>query len=84
MNPLVPLRPRVPPRVAPRCAGEVGREHSHGFTLIELMIAIIVLAVFLGMAAPTFTDVIRNRRLTSQINQLVYRWHSRGARPSSG
>jgi type IV fimbrial biogenesis protein FimT len=61
-----------PPRVECQFPGGAGPEHPRGFTLLELMVAIVVLAVLLGVAAPTFTDVMRNRRLTSQINQLVY------------
>jgi type IV fimbrial biogenesis protein FimT len=36
-----------------------------GFTLIELMFTIIVLAVLLGLAVPNFRDFLRNSRLTT-------------------
>lgn len=42
-----------------------------GFTLVELMITIAVLAVILAIATPSFTTVINNNRLTAQTNDLV-------------
>jgi type IV fimbrial biogenesis protein FimT len=46
------------------------RSHS-GFTLLELMIAITVLAILLGLAIPSFTGVIRQNRVATQSNELV-------------
>jgi type IV fimbrial biogenesis protein FimT len=42
-----------------------------GFTLIELMFTIVVLAVLLGLAAPNFRDFLRNSRLTTAANELL-------------
>lgn len=42
-----------------------------GFTLIELMVAIAILAILLGLAAPDLRSFIINIRLTAQINELV-------------
>lgn len=42
-----------------------------GFTLIELMFTILVLAVLLGLAAPNFRDFLRNSRLTTAANELL-------------
>ncbi len=42
-----------------------------GFTLIELMFTIIVLAVLLGIGVPNFRDFIRNSRMSSAANDLV-------------
>ncbi|MDH5190313.1 MAG: GspH/FimT family pseudopilin [Gammaproteobacteria bacterium] len=44
---------------------------NKGFTLIELMVSLAVMAIFLTMAIPAFTDVIKNNRLVSQTNSLV-------------
>ncbi|MGQ0658291.1 MAG: GspH/FimT family pseudopilin [Chromatiales bacterium] len=42
-----------------------------GFTIIELMITILVLAILLGLAVPNMRDFILRNRLTSQTNALV-------------
>lgn len=42
-----------------------------GFTLIELMVAIAVLAITLAMAVPSFTGLINGNRLVAQSNELV-------------
>ncbi len=36
--------------------------HQNGFTLIELMVSLFVLAIILGIAIPSFNDQIRNNR----------------------
>lgn len=41
-----------------------------GFTLIELMITLAVAAILLGLTAPSFNDLIKDSRLTTQINGL--------------
>lgn len=42
-----------------------------GFTLLELMIAITVLGVLLGIGVPAFNETIRNNRATAQTNDFV-------------
>lgn len=42
-----------------------------GFTLVELMFTIVVLAVLLGIGLPNFRDFVRNSRLTSAANDLI-------------
>lgn len=42
-----------------------------GFTLIELMMVLAVLAVLLGIAAPSFDNIALSSRLTSSANDLV-------------
>lgn len=44
---------------------------SRGFTLIELMVAIMVLAILLGVAVPSFRDAALSSRLTAYANDLV-------------
>lgn len=42
-----------------------------GFTLIELMVTVLVLAVLLGIGVPNFRDFVRNSRLTAAANDLL-------------
>jgi type IV fimbrial biogenesis protein FimT len=47
------------------------KRHSRGFTLIELMVAITVVAILLGLGVPAFRDFTRNNRVTAAQNDLV-------------
>lgn len=51
-----------PPLPAPRAAG---------FTLIELMVTIAVLAIVVAMAVPSFQSLTNSSRLTSTANELM-------------
>jgi type IV fimbrial biogenesis protein FimT len=42
-----------------------------GFTLIELMIAVAILAILVGIAAPNFREAVLNARMTAQANDLM-------------
>ncbi|MBS3746302.1 MAG: GspH/FimT family pseudopilin [Wenzhouxiangellaceae bacterium] len=42
-----------------------------GFTLIELMVGIAVLAILLTVAVPSLQKIIRDNRVTAQANELV-------------
>jgi type IV fimbrial biogenesis protein FimT len=42
-----------------------------GFTIIELMIVTVVLAILLGLAVPNMRTLILNNRLTTQANNLL-------------
>lgn len=44
---------------------------KNGFTLIELMIVIILIAIGAALAAPSFSNIIRDTRLTTQANNLL-------------
>lgn len=42
-----------------------------GFTLIELMITLVILAVVLAVTAPSFFSIIKNNRLRTQADRIV-------------
>jgi len=44
---------------------------SRGFTLLELMTAITVLGILLGLGVPAFNEIVRNNRVAAQANDLV-------------
>ena len=46
--------------------------YSHrGFTIIELIIALVIVAVLLSMGVPSFSNTIEQNKLSTQINDLV-------------
>ncbi len=44
-----------------------GRDDQHGFTLIELIAVIVVLAILAGVAVPRFFDVSRDAKIASVV-----------------
>jgi type IV fimbrial biogenesis protein FimT len=44
---------------------------QRGFTVIELMLTITILALLLGLAVPSFLSTVRNNRLIAQNNEFV-------------
>jgi type IV fimbrial biogenesis protein FimT len=44
---------------------------SAGFSLLELMIAVVVLAIGVGLAIPTFRELVRNSNVSSTTNDLL-------------
>jgi type IV fimbrial biogenesis protein FimT len=48
-----------------------GRSRAAGFTIIELMVALVVLAVLLALAVPNFNDASLSARLNGFANSLV-------------
>lgn len=42
-----------------------------GFTLIELMVTVAVLAIVMAVAIPNFTTLVNNNRLTAQANEML-------------
>ncbi|MEQ1070164.1 Type IV fimbrial biogenesis protein FimT [Acinetobacter lwoffii] len=45
---------------------------NKGFTLIELMVTIAVLAIIAGMAAPSFGEIIRKNELNQEAQNLIF------------
>ncbi|WP_040482369.1 GspH/FimT family pseudopilin [Luminiphilus syltensis] len=45
---------------------------SQGFSLLELMVVIIVVAILLAIAAPSFTRFFESNRLSTAANSLLY------------
>lgn len=48
-----------------------GRARSSGFTLIELMVTVVVLAIIATLAFPSFADAIDRARIKSQVTRVV-------------
>lgn len=46
-------------------------KNQHGFTIIELVVTMIVVAILVSVAAPSFTNLIKNNRLTTQANDFL-------------
>jgi type IV fimbrial biogenesis protein FimT len=44
---------------------------QQGFTLVELIVALAIVAIVLTLGVPGFNDLIRNNRMTAQVNQVV-------------
>lgn len=42
-----------------------------GFTLVELLVTIVVAAILLAIATPSFTSIVNSNRLTSASNEMV-------------
>ena len=49
----------------------MNRTASSGFTIVELMVTLAVAAILIGFALPAFTDFVRQRTLTSEVNDFV-------------
>lgn len=42
-----------------------------GFTIIELMVTVLVIALLLGAGVPSFLETVRNNRLIAETNEVV-------------
>lgn len=59
---------------SPECATVMPvslKRHGHGFTLIELMVALAVAAILLLIAVPSFRSIIAANQLNTTVNGLV-------------
>jgi type IV fimbrial biogenesis protein FimT len=45
--------------------------NNKGFTLIEMMVAVAIMAIVATIAAPSFVNMIRNHRLTTAANDVL-------------
>jgi type IV fimbrial biogenesis protein FimT len=50
-------------------------EESHGFTLIELVVTIAVLAILLGIGIPSLSNFIQSNRVSGHANGMVSALH---------
>ncbi|WP_417706967.1 GspH/FimT family pseudopilin [Rheinheimera aquimaris] len=50
--------------------------NSEGFTLVELMVAVAVLAIIATVGVPSFNSLLQGNRLASASNQLLSAYHS--------
>lgn len=50
-------------------------QNSRGFTLVELMVTIAVMAILLAIAVPSFTDAFLGSKLSSYANNFVASAH---------
>ena len=46
-------------------------KHKRGFTLIELIVAVSILSILMGVAAPSLRDLFMNAAVTGQANDLL-------------
>ncbi|MDH3671667.1 MAG: GspH/FimT family pseudopilin [Gammaproteobacteria bacterium] len=70
----IPLIGRPRPHVGPFIGHEkpsVKNCTFSGFTLIELITTLVIAAILMTLAAPSFSNFVKNNRLTSQANELM-------------
>jgi len=52
------------------------RTTNAGFTLIEIMVALVLAAILLGIATPSFSEFVRNARIASAANGVLAAMHA--------
>jgi type IV fimbrial biogenesis protein FimT len=45
--------------------------HQRGFTMIEILVSMTVIAILLGLAVPGFKEAMRNNRIVAQNNEFI-------------
>jgi len=50
-------------------------KYMKGFTLVEMMVTIAVLAIIIGIATPSFVEMMRQNTVRSQANELLALMH---------
>ena len=53
-----------------RCAGALGVRASHGFSLLELLLVMLVLGIVVGMAIPRYHQYKRRYYLSTMVSDL--------------
>ena len=46
-------------------------KREYGFTLVELVMALAVLAIVITIGIPAFNNFVQNQRTTSQVNEVI-------------
>ena len=52
-------------------APKLSKNNSKGFTLIELMVGLIIIAVGMSIAVPSFQGMISRNRISTQVNDMI-------------
>jgi len=42
-----------------------------GFSIVELMIAVVILGILMGIGIPSFQSTVKNNRMTSELNAFI-------------
>lgn len=58
-------------RYRSRCAAPIGSRLLRGLTLVELMVVLVIVAVLLMIAVPSFKRILESNRISTEINALV-------------
>jgi type IV fimbrial biogenesis protein FimT len=53
----------------------MSKMHAEGVTLIELMVAVLVLGAVMAVGVPAFSDIIANNRMNAAVNDVVSSLH---------